>query len=533
MKSIESKIDINSQEFSENYENNKKLNYHLRQTIIEIEKMGSSDSVNRHIKRGKLTARDRINILLDKDSFFLELSPLAAHDVYDSPLPASGLVSGIGKIHGNRCMIVANDATVKGGTYFPITVKKHLRSQEIALENNLPCVYLVDSGGAYLPKQDEVFPDRDHFGRIFYNQARMSAKNIPQISVVMGNCTAGGAYVPAMSDESIIVNKTGTIFLGGPPLVKAAIGEISSSEELGGADLHTRKSGVADHFAKDDKHALQICRDIFENINQSNKTFSEIFESPKYDIEELYGIINSNHQHSFDVHEIIARIVDGSKFHEFKAEYGKTLVTGFSKIHGISIGIIANNGILYSESALKGTHFIQLCCQRKIPIIFLQNITGFMVGKRAEEGGIAKDGAKMVQAVSTANVPRLTVIIGGSFGAGNYAMSGRAYQPRLLWMWPNARISVMGGYQAADVLVTIKKEQLASKGKVLTQNEENEIRNPILEKYEKEGHPYYASARIWDDGVIEPFRTRMYLAEGLKTILQNPIQDLISPVFRM
>ena len=533
MKSIESKIDINSQEFSKNYEKNKKLNNHLRKTTIEIEKMGSSDSVNRHVKRGKLTVRDRINLLIDKDSFFLELSPLAAHNVYDISLPAAGLVSGIGKIHGNRCVIVANDATVKGGTYFPITVKKHLRSQEIALENTLPCVYIVDSGGAYLPKQDEVFPDRDHFGRIFYNQARMSAKNIPQISVVMGNCTAGGAYVPAMSDESIIVNKTGTIFLGGPPLVKAAIGEISSSEELGGAELHTKKSGVADHFANDDKHALQICRDIFENINQSNKSFPEIFESPKYDIEELYGIININHQHSFDVHEIIARIIDGSKFHAFKADYGKTLVTGFAKIHGISIGIIANNGILYSESALKGTHFIQLCCQRKIPIIFLQNITGFMVGKRAEEGGIAKDGAKMVQAVATANVPKLTVIIGGSFGAGNYAMSGRAYQPRLLWMWPNARISVMGGYQAADVLVTIKKEQLASKGKVLTQSEEKEIRNPILEKYETEGHPYYASSRIWDDGVIEPVRTRKYLSEGLKTILQKPIQDLISPVFRM
>jgi 3-methylcrotonyl-CoA carboxylase beta subunit len=361
----------------------------------------------------------------------------------------------------------------------------------------------------------------------------MSANNIPQISVVMGNCTAGGAYVPAMSDESIIVNKTGTIFLGGPPLVKAAIGEISSSEELGGADLHTSKSGVADHFAKDDKHALQICRDILENINQSNTLFPENFESPIYDKEELYGIINYNTRHTIDVHEIIARIVDGSKFHEFKAEYGKTLVTGFSKIHGISIGIIANNGVLYSQSALKGTHFIQLCCQRKIPLIFLQNITGFMVGKRAEAGGIAKDGAKMVQAVATANVPKLTVIIGGSYGAGNYAMSGRAYQPRLLWMWPNARISVMGGSQAADVLVTIKKEQLASKGMVLTDNEENDIRNPILDKYETEGHPYYSSSRLWDDGVIEPIHTRKYLAEGLKTILQKPIQDFIAPVFRM
>ena len=533
MNSIESKIDIHSQEFSENYEKNKKLNYKLRQTISKIEKMGSQDSVERHIKRGKLTVRDRINFLLDKKSFFIELSPLAGYEVYESPLPASGLVSGIGKIHGIRCMIIANDATVKGGTYFPITIKKHLRAQEIAMENHLPCIYLVDSGGAFLPKQDEVFPDRDHFGRIFYNQAQMSAKNIPQIAVVMGSCTAGGAYVPAMSDESIIVNKTGTIFLGGPPLVKAAIGENSTAEELGGAKLHTQKSGVADHFAKDDKHALQICRNIMENINHTAKSFPVEFESPMYDAEEIYGVTNLSHQKSFDIHEIIARIVDGSQFHDFKANYGKTLVTGFSKIHGISVGIIANNGILYSKSALKGTHFIQLCCHRKIPIIFLQNITGFIVGKKAEEGGIAKDGAKMVQAVATANVPKLTVIIGGSFGAGNYAMSGRAYQPRFLWTWPNARISVMGGSQAADVLVTVKKEQFVSKGEILSKKEEKEIRDPVLEKYEKEGHPYYASARLWDDGVIEPTQTRKYLSEGLKSVLQNPIPDLHPPVYRM
>ncbi|MDP6684516.1 MAG: carboxyl transferase domain-containing protein [Candidatus Marinimicrobia bacterium] len=533
MNSIKSKIDIHSQEFSGNYEKNKKLNYQLRQTIAEIEKMGSPESIERHLKRGKLTVRDRIKSLLDKGSFFLELSPLAGFEVYDSPLPSAGLVSGIGKIHGNRCMIIANDATVKGGTYFPITIKKHLRSQEIAMENHLPCVYLVDSGGAFLPKQDEVFPDRDHFGRIFYNQAQMSAKNIPQIAVVMGSCTAGGAYVPAMSDESIIVNKTGTIFLGGPPLVKAAIGENSTAEELGGAELHTQKSGVADHFAEDDDNALQICRNILENINKSAKSFQPEFESPNYDAEEIYGILNVSHHQSFDVHEIIARIVDASQFQGFKSEYGKTLVTGFSKIHGIHVGVIANNGILYSESALKGTHFIQLCCQRKIPLIFLQNITGFMVGKKAEEGGIAKDGAKMVQAVATANVPKLTVIIGGSFGAGNYAMSGRAYQPRFLWMWPNARISVMGGSQAADVLATVKKDQLESKGKSLSKKGEKEIQDPVLEKYEKEGHPYYASARLWDDGVIEPVRTRDYLAEGLKTVLQNPIPDSNPPVFRM
>jgi len=534
MNKISSIIDINSEEFTENYKKNKSLSYNLRKTIKNIERMGTKDSISRHHKRGKLTARERINLLLDKDAYFMELSPLAAHEVYDDYLPAAGIITGIGKINNVRCMIIANDATVKGGTYFPITIKKHLRSQEIAMENNLPCIYLVDSGGAFLPKQAEVFPDRDHFGRIFYNQAQMSSKNIPQIAVVMGSCTAGGAYVPAMSDESIIVDKTGTIFLGGPPLVKAAIGENSSAEELGGANLHTKKSGVADHFAKDDKNALNICRNILSNINNSHSVFDQNkYESPDYDSEEIYGIVSTSHQHSFDVREIIARIVDGSVFHEFKRNYGETLVTGFSKIHGISVGIIANNGILYSESALKGSHFIQICCKRKIPIIFFQNITGFMVGKKAESGGIAKDGAKLVQAVSTANVPKLTVIIGGSFGAGNYAMAGRAYQPRFLWMWPNARISVMGGPQAADVLVTVKKEQLESKNKSLTKEEEQAIRNPVLNKYDLEGSPYYSSARLWDDGVIEPNQTRKYLAEGLKVSLQSPILDFNPPVFRM
>jgi len=530
---LTSSIDINSQEFSENYEKNKKENYHLRNIVADIEKMGSSESVGRHKKRGKLTVRERIEFLKDPDSFFMELSPLAAHNVYDSKLPAAGLLTGIIKIHGQRCMVIANDATVKGGTYFPLTIKKHLRAQEIAEENHLPCIYLVDSGGAFLPKQDEVFPDKNHFGRIFYNQANMSAKKIPQIAVVMGNCTAGGAYVPAMADESIIVEKTGTIFLGGPPLVKAAIGETSSAEELGGAELHTKKSGVADHFAKNDEQALLRCRNIIENLNSHKKTFNQNFESPKYDIEELFGLLNSGQQKAFDVHEIIARLVDGSKFHEFKSRYGKTLVTGFADICGIKVGIIANNGILYSESALKGSHFVQLCSQRKIPLLFLQNITGFMVGKKAEAGGIAKDGAKMVQAVSTANVPKLTIIIGGSFGAGNYAMSGRAYQPRFLWMWPNARISVMGGAQAADVLTTIKRDQLESKGKTLSKEDELEIRNPVLEKYEVEGHPFYSSARLWDDGIIEPSKTRQYLAEGLKIVLNTPIHKYNAPVYRM
>jgi len=512
------------------------INDDIVKNIEKIKQGGGPVAIQKQHDKQRMTCRERIKYLIDSGTDLFEIGTFAAYDMYleYGDIVSGGIVTGIGQIHNQKCMIIANDATVKGGTYFPITIKKHLRSQEIAMENNLPCIYLVDSGGAFLPKQDEVFPDRDHFGRIFYNQAQMSSKNIPQIAVVMGSCTAGGAYVPAMSDESIIVDKTGTIFLGGPPLVKAAIGENSSAEELGGANLHTKKSGVADHFAKDDENALNICRNILCNINNSKSIFNQNkYESPAYDSEEIYGIVSTNHQHSFDVREIIARIVDGSIFHEFKRNYGKTLVTGFSKIHGISIGVIANNGILYSESALKGSHFIQICCQRKIPIIFFQNITGFMVGKKAESGGIAKDGAKLVQAVSTANVPKLTVIIGGSFGAGNYAMAGRAYQPRFLWMWPNAKISVMGGAQAADVLVTVKKEQLETKNKSLTKEEENAIRNPVLKKYDLEGSPYYSSARLWDDGVIEPNQTRKYLAEGLKISLQTPILEFNPPVFRM
>jgi len=470
--------------------------------------------------------------LRDPTSQFLELSPFAGYKVYDDFVPAAGIITGIITIHGRQCVVVANDATVKGGTYYPLTVKKHLRAQEIALENHLPCIYLVDSGGAFLSKQDEVFPDKDHFGRIFYNQAQMSAKGIPQIAAVMGSCTAGGAYVPAMSDEAIIVNKTGTIFLGGPPLVKAAIGEVATAEELGGAKMHTQISGVADHFAKDDHEAIEILRNIIDHFPNTT-TESIEFKPPKYDPEEILGIVSKDYRTAFDVKEIIARIVDRSEFQEFKSDYGKTLVTGFAKIEGESIGIIANNGVLFSEPAIKGAHFVELCCQRKLPILFLQNITGFMVGTKAEQGGIAKDGAKLVQAVASANVPKLTVIIGGSFGAGNYAMAGRAYQPRFLWMWPNARISVMGGNQAADVLATVKKDQLNTDGKEMSLDELEKIRKPILEKYEKEGHPYYASARLWDDGVILPTDTRQVVGKALRAVKNAPIDAHQFPVFRM
>jgi acetyl-CoA carboxylase carboxyltransferase component len=462
----------------------------------------------------------------------LEFSPFAGYEVYEDYVPAAGLITGIITIYGRQCIVVANDATVKGGTYYPLTVKKHLRAQEIALENHLPCIYLVDSGGAFLPKQDEVFPDKDHFGRIFYNQAQMSAKGIPQIASVMGSCTAGGAYVPAMSDEAIIVNKTGTIFLGGPPLVKAAIGEDAIPEALGGAKMHTQISGVADHFAKNDKEALKIVRNIIDHLPNSTLK-SSTFDKPKYLAEEILGIVSKDYRTAFDVKEIIARLVDGSEFQEFKSDYGKTLVTGFAKIEGQTLGIVANNGVLFSEPAMKGAHFVELCCQRKLPILFLQNITGFMVGTKAEQGGIAKDGAKLVQAVASANVPKMTVIIGGSFGAGNYAMAGRAYQPRFLWMWPNARISVMGGNQAADVLATVKKDQLKSNGKEMSENEWEKIRKPILEKYEKEGHPYYASARLWDDGVIHPTDTRQVVGKALRAVMNAPIEDHKFPVFRM
>jgi 3-methylcrotonyl-CoA carboxylase beta subunit/propionyl-CoA carboxylase len=480
--------------------------------------------------------RERIDRLLDPGSPFLELSPLAAWELYEAEAPAAGIVTGIGAVAGRECMIVANDATVKGGTYYPMTVKKHLRAQQVALENRLPCLYLVDSGGAFLPLQDEVFPDVDDFGRIFYNQAIMSAAGIPQIAAVMGSCTAGGAYVPAMSDEAVIVKGTGTIFLGGPPLVKAATGEEVTAEELGGADVHTRISGVADHFALDDPHALEIVRSIVASLNTRKKVDLDLRppEEPLYDPAELYGVIPASFKVVYDVREVIARLVDGSRFREFKARYGQTLVCGFAHLYGYPVGIIANNGILFSESALKGTHFIELCTARRIPLLFLQNITGFMVGKEYEAGGIAKDGAKMVHAVANAAVPKLTVIIGGSFGAGNYGMCGRAYGPRFLWMWPNARISVMGGEQAANVLLTVKQEQLARRSQsLLTAEEQAEFKQPILDKYEREGSPYYSTARLWDDGILDPAETRSILALALSACLNAPVVETRFGVFRM
>ncbi len=532
MAKIETRIDTSSEKYKSNYEHHKALSDDLKSVLEKVREMGPPHRIEKHHKRGKLTARERIDKLKDADTDFLEFSELAAFEVYDDSVPAAGVITGIITIQGHACIVVANDATVKGGTYYPLTVKKHLRAQEIAFENRLPCIYLVDSGGAFLPKQDEVFPDRDHFGRIFYNQARMSADGIPQIASVMGSCTAGGAYVPAMSDEAIIVNKTGTIFLGGPPLVKAAIGETATSEELGGARLHTRFSGVADHFAENDNDALEKIRGIVNHFPKPAAKNID-YNEPVYAQDELFGVLTKSHRTPFDVHEIIARIVDESNFEEFKSDYGKTLVTGFCKIGGDPVGIVANNGVLFSETALKGAHFVEICGQRKIPLLFLQNITGFMVGKKAEAGGIAKDGAKMVQAVATANVPKITVVIGGSFGAGNYAMSGRSYQPRFMWMWPNSRISVMGGDQAANVLATVKNEQLKSKGREMTQDELDTLKKPILEKYEKEGHPYYASARLWDDGVIQPTDTRRILIQALKAIKNNPIPDTNFPVFRM
>ena len=529
---IKTRINKNSDKFISNFEYHKSLSDNLSEKIQKIREMGSSGNIEKHKARGKLTVRERIELLIDKGSKFLELSEFAGMKLYDSDVPAGGIITGIITVYNQSCMVIANDATVKGGTYFPITVKKHLRAQEIALENRLPCIYLVDSGGAFLPKQDEVFPDKNHFGRIFYNQAKMSAKGIPQFAVVMGSCTAGGAYVPAMSDEAIIVNKTGTIFLGGPPLVKAAIGEVASAEELGGAKLHTRISGVADHFAENDHDAIAKLRGIIDHLPKQKKE-SHDFLDPLYDQDDLFGILSKSHQTPFDVHEVIARIVDESNFEEFKSDYGKTLVTGFAKIGGFSIGIVGNNGVLFSETALKGAHFIEICSKRKTPILFLQNITGFMVGKKAEAGGIAKDGAKMVQAVATTKVPKITILIGGSFGAGNYAMNGRAYQPRFLWMWPNSRISVMGGDQAANVMSTIKKDQAESDGKPIESDELDKLRSPILEKYEKEGSPYYASARLWDDGIISPTETREKLILALESIQHNPIPDTNFPVFRM
>jgi acetyl-CoA carboxylase carboxyltransferase component len=507
----------------------------LRARLDVVKRGGGESAVKRHKERGKMFVRDRIEALVDPDTPFLELSPLAAIDMYDDEAPSAGLVTGIGMIQGHQTMIVANDATVKGGTYFPITVKKHLRAQEIALQNHLPCVYLVDSGGAFLPLQADVFPDRDHFGRIFYNQARMSASGIYQVASVMGSCTAGGAYVPAMSDEAIIVRNQGTIFLAGPPLVKAATGEEVTAEELGGADVHCRISGVADHYAQNDADALRIVRDVFRSIPASPRQTGPIAasEDPHHDPEEIYGIIPRDSRKMYDVREVIYRIVDASWFHEFKALYAPTVICGFARIWGYSVGFVANNGVLFSESALKATHFIELCAQRGIPLIFLQNITGFMVGRKYEQGGIAKDGAKMVSAVANAAVPKFTVIIGGSYGAGNYGMCGRAYAPRQLWMWPNARISVMGGEQAANVLLQVKMDQLQAQDKTMSPQEQQEFMKPTLEKYAREGNAYYSTARLWDDGIIDPADTRMVLALGISAAMNAPSTETKFGVFRM
>jgi 3-methylcrotonyl-CoA carboxylase beta subunit len=530
-----SNIDARSPDFARNAEAMRRAVEDLRDKLAKATRGGTDEARARHTKRGKLLVRDRIAALLDPGSPFLELSALAAHGMYDGDVASAGIVTGIGQVGGNDCVIVANDATIKGGTYYPVTVKKHLRAQEIARDNHLPCIYLVDSGGAFLPLQDEVFPDREHFGRIFYNQARMSGENIPQIAVVMGSCTAGGAYVPAMSDESIIVKEQGTIFLGGPPLVKAATGEVVDAESLGGAEVHTTVSGVADHFAEDDRHALQIARNLVGNLNRRKTLPVAVRPSiePAYPAEELYGIVPKDTRRPFDIREVIARIVDGSDFDEFKARYAKTLVTGFAHLHGYPVGIVANNGILFAESALKGAHFIELCNQRGIPLVFLQNITGFMVGRKYENAGIAKDGAKMVTAVACSSVPKFTVVVGGSFGAGNYAMCGRAYGARFLWMWPNARISVMGGEQAAGVLSTVRRDGIEAAGKVWTPEEEEAFKAPIREQYETQGNPYYATARLWDDGVIDPADTRRVLGLGISASLNAPIEPAKFGVFRM
>jgi acetyl-CoA carboxylase carboxyltransferase component len=535
MVTLDTRIDPADPTFQANRERMQQLVDELRAREAAAREGGGAKYLERHRAQGKLPVRDRIARLLDQGSPFLELSSLAAFEMYDGDAPAAGLVSGVGRVSGREVMIVANDATVKGGTYFPITVKKHLRAQEIALQNRLPCVYLVDSGGAFLPLQAEVFPDRDHFGRIFFNQAQMSAARIPQIAAVMGSCTAGGAYVPAMSDETIIVKGTGTIFLGGPPLVKAATGEEVTAEELGGADVHTRISGVADYFAEDDDQALEMCRTIVGTLNTTKQLPADMTapEEPAYDPSEIYGVVNADIRKPYDVREIVARLVDGSRFDEFKERYATTVVTGFARLHGFLVGIVANNGVLFSESALKATHFIELCNLRGVPLVFLQNITGFMVGSKYERAGIAKDGAKMVHAVANSVVPKFTVIVGGSFGAGNYGMCGRAYEPRLLWMWPNARISVMGAQQAASVLTTVKRDQLDREGKPFPAEDEAAIRDPILDKYEHEGSPYYSTARIWDDGILDPARTREALALGLSMACNAPIPEPKFGIFRM
>ncbi|MDD5629159.1 MAG: carboxyl transferase domain-containing protein [Elusimicrobia bacterium] len=536
MDKLTSQIDTSSAQFKENAEHNRGISEKFR-ALHEQAKLGGPQAArDLHKSRKKLLARERLEVLLDPDTPFLELSGLAAREVYgpDSP-PAAGLVTGIGVVRGRHVMVIANDATVKGGTYYPITVKKHLRAQDIALENNLPCIYLVDSGGAFLPLQDQVFPDRDHFGRIFYNQAQLSAKNIPQISVVLGSCTAGGAYIPAMSDETIMVRKQATIFLAGPPLVKAATGEDVSAEDLGGADVHCKISGVSDHYASDEAAALRMARNAVENLGARPRTDIGACapEEPAYDPEELLGVIPKDIRKQFDMREVIARVVDGSRFHEFKKLYGTTLVCGFARIMGYPVGILANNGILFSESAVKATHFIELCCFRKIPLLFFQNITGYMVGKEYERGGIAKDGAKMVTAVSNANVPKFTIIMGGSYGAGNYGMCGRAYDPRLLWMWPMARISVMGGEQAANVLCTVKAAQQEKAGKPMSQSEQDEFKRPILERYEREGHSLYSTARLWDDGILDPADTRTALGLSIAMSLNAPIPDFAPSLYRM
>ena len=535
MTTIASRLNPRTDDFRANAAAMQALVDDLRQKVELIAQGGGEQARARHVARGKLLPRERVQALLDAGTPFLEFSQLAGYEMYNNEAPCGGIITGIGRVAGRECVIVCNDATVKGGTYYPITVKKHLRAQEIAGQNRLPCIYLVDSGGANLPNQDEVFPDRDHFGRIFYNQATMSANGIPQIAVVMGSCTAGGAYVPAMSDESIIVRNQGTIFLGGPPLVKAATGEVVSAEDLGGGDVHTRLSGVVDHLAQDDLHALALARRAVSKLNAVKRHEMQLRApvAPKYDPAELYGIIPTDSRKPFDVREVIARIVDASAFDEFKARYGTTLVCGVAHLHGMPVGIIANNGILFSESALKGAHFIELCCQRKIPLVFLQNITGFMVGRKYENEGIARNGAKMVTAVATAAVPKFTVIIGGSFGAGNYGMCGRAFSPRMLWMWPNARISVMGGEQAASVLATVRRDGIEARGGQWSAQEEEAFRQPIREQYEHQGHPYFASARLWDDGVIDPADTRRVLSLSLSAALNAPIEDTRFGIFRM
>jgi acetyl-CoA carboxylase carboxyltransferase component len=532
---IESNVDTTSSEFRANRKSMLELVAEFRERLAKAAEGGPPSQRERHRKRGKLLVRERLERLFDPNTPFVELSPLAAYGMYDDEAPGAGVVTGIGRVHGREVLVVANDATVKGGTYFPMTIKKHVRAQEVAMENRLPCVYLVDSGGIFLPHQAGTFPDKEHFGRIFRNQARLSAMGVPQVSIVMGSCTAGGAYVPAMSDETVIVKEQGTIFIGGPPLVKAATGEDVTDEELGGADVHCRISGVADHYAVSDEHALSIARNIIENLDAPRRFELDVAEpeEPAYDPEEMYGIVPADLRRSFDMREVIARLVDGSRFHEFKELYGVTLVTGFARIMGYPVGILANNGVLFSESALKGAHFIELCTMRKIPLVFLQNITGFIVGRQYEHGGIARDGAKLVHAVANADVPKFTVIVGGSYGAGNYGMCGRAYDPRLLWMWPNAKICVMGGDQAANVLLTVKMRQLEKQGTKMTPEEQEAFKAPVVERYEREASAYYSTARLWDDGIIDPLETRAALGLGIAAALNAPIPDQRYGVFRM